>query len=70
MTCIVGFADGKRMILAGDAAGTNGLDIVIRKDPKVFAPTLKFISGIREPLEAYEPGVCPYCKEGIEAVEP
>src|SRR3989344_5586577 len=37
MTCIVGFADGKRMILAGDSAETNGLDIVIRKDPKVFA---------------------------------
>lgn len=36
MTCIVGFADGKRMILAGDSAGVGGYDITIRNDPKVF----------------------------------
>ncbi len=36
MTCIVGFANEKKMILMGDSAGTSGYDVVIRSDPKVF----------------------------------
>lgn len=36
MTCIVGFANEKKMILMGDSAGVNGYDITIRSDPKVF----------------------------------
>lgn len=36
MTCIVGIADGKRVVIGGDSAGVSGLDIVIRRDPKVF----------------------------------
>ncbi len=37
MTCIVGFANEKKMILAGDSAGVGGYDITIRNDPKVFS---------------------------------
>lgn len=37
MTCIVGFIDAqKNTYLGGDSAGVSGLDITIRKDPKVF----------------------------------
>jgi len=37
MTCIVGFVDkNKNIYLGGDSAGVSGLDITIRKDPKVF----------------------------------
>jgi hypothetical protein len=38
MTCIVGFVDQKekKVIIGGDSAGVSGLDIVIRKDEKVF----------------------------------
>lgn len=37
MTCIVGFANEKMMVLAGDSAGVSGYDIVVRNDPKVFS---------------------------------
>lgn len=38
MTCIVGYVDkkNKRVLIGGDSAGVAGLDITIRKDPKVF----------------------------------
>jgi len=37
MTCIVGFIDEQKNIyLGGDSAGVSGLDVTIRKDPKVF----------------------------------
>lgn len=37
MTCIVGFVDKqKNVYLGGDSAGVRGLNIRVRKDPKVF----------------------------------
>lgn len=36
MTCIVGFVGGGKVVIGGDSAGVSGLDIVSRKDPKVF----------------------------------
>lgn len=38
MTCIVGFIDkkNKRIIIGGDSAESNGLNLTIRKDLKVF----------------------------------
>jgi len=36
MTCIVGIIDKEKVIIGADSAGVAGLDVVIRKDPKVF----------------------------------
>lgn len=38
MTCIVGYIDkeNRKIIMGGDSAGVAGLDVQIRKDPKVF----------------------------------
>lgn len=38
MTCIVGYIDkeNRKIIMGGDSAGVSGLDVRIRKDPKVF----------------------------------
>ena len=38
MTCIVGYADGKRVIIGGDSAGvdTSDYSLMIRADEKVF----------------------------------
>ena len=36
MTCIVGIVDKESVYIGGDSAGVSGLDIHIRKDPKVF----------------------------------
>lgn len=36
MTCIVGIVDRGHVVLAGDSAGVAGLDITVRRDPKVF----------------------------------
>lgn len=38
MTCIVGFLDkkNKKVVIGGDSAGVAGLNITVRKDPKVF----------------------------------
>jgi ATP-dependent protease HslVU (ClpYQ) peptidase subunit len=36
MTCIIGFKQLGKVIIAGDSAGVAGLDVVIRKDAKVF----------------------------------
>lgn len=36
MTCIVGMIDNKKVIIGADSAGVAGLDITVRKDPKVF----------------------------------
>lgn len=36
MTCIVGFIENKKVFIGGDSAGVSGLDVTIRKDPKVF----------------------------------
>lgn len=36
MTCIVGIADGEKVIIGADSAGVGGLDISNRKDVKVF----------------------------------
>lgn len=36
MTCIVAVKQGGKIIMAGDSAGVSGMDISIRKDPKVF----------------------------------
>lgn len=36
MTCIVGLIDNGKVWMGGDSAGVAGLDVTIRKDPKVF----------------------------------
>lgn len=36
MTCIIGLAEKKTVFMSADSAGVAGLDIVTRKDPKVF----------------------------------
>ena len=36
MTCIVGLIHKKKVYIGGDSAGTAGLALTIRKDPKVF----------------------------------
>ena len=36
MTCIVGVVDKGKVYIGGDSAGVSGLNISIRKDPKVF----------------------------------
>lgn len=36
MTCIVGMINGKRVTIGADSAGVAGLDVTVRKDPKVF----------------------------------
>lgn len=38
MTCIVGIVDqeNNRVVMGADSAGVSGLDITIRKDPKIF----------------------------------
>lgn len=36
MTCIVGLVHKEKVIIGGDSAGSNGYDVTIRKDPKVF----------------------------------
>ena len=43
MTCIVGFCNEKTMVMGGDSAAVGGLELTIRKDPKVFS--LKQING-------------------------
>lgn len=46
MTCIVGYIDKETdtVYIAGDSAGVAGLDVTLRKDPKVFE-TGPFIMG-------------------------
>src|SRR5689334_16657482 len=36
MTCIVGLIEKKKVYIGGDSAGVAGLDVTVRKDPKVF----------------------------------
>lgn len=36
MTCIVGFTDGKRVVIGGDSAGIAGWSLSVRADEKVF----------------------------------
>lgn len=36
MTCIVGMLNKGKVIIGADSAGMNGVDVTIRKDPKVF----------------------------------
>ena len=36
MTCIVGIVHDGKVYIGGDRAGVSGLDVTIRKDPKVF----------------------------------
>lgn len=38
MTCIVGFVDkvNKRVVMGADSLGSDGLDITVRKDKKIF----------------------------------
>ena len=36
MTCIVAMADGQYVIMGGDSAGTDGRDLYLRADAKVF----------------------------------
>lgn len=36
MTCVIGFVKGKKVYIGGDSAGVAGLDIITRKDAKVF----------------------------------
>lgn len=36
MTCIVGIIEKEKVFIGGDSAGASGLDVRIRKDPKVF----------------------------------
>lgn len=44
MTCIVGMLKNGKVVIGADSAGVSGLDITIRKDPKVFI-TGEFIIG-------------------------
>jgi ATP-dependent protease HslVU (ClpYQ) peptidase subunit len=44
MTCIVGIAHGKHVTIGGDSAGTSSLDVIVRRDPKVFVNG-KFVIG-------------------------
>lgn len=44
MTCIVGILENEKVWIGGDSAGVGGLEITIRKDPKVFK-TGEFIIG-------------------------
>jgi len=44
MTCIVGMISGNKVTIGADSAGVSGLDITIRKDPKVFT-TGEFVIG-------------------------
>lgn len=36
MTCIVGLVDNDTVWIGGDSAAISGLDLIVRKDPKVF----------------------------------
>lgn len=36
MTCIAAVTDGKTVWMGGDSAGSNGYDVTVRRDPKVF----------------------------------
>ena len=36
MTCIVGLVHKEKVIIGGDSAGSNGYEVTLRKDPKVF----------------------------------
>lgn len=36
MTCIVALTDGERVLIGGDSAGTNGHELRLRTDAKVF----------------------------------
>jgi len=36
MTCIIGYKDEKGIYIGGDSADIEGLDLIIREDPKVF----------------------------------
>jgi len=36
MTCIIGYVQKETVYIGGDSAGVAGLDITLRKDPKVF----------------------------------
>jgi len=36
MTCIVGVVDKGKVYMGADSAGVGGLDLRVRKDPKVF----------------------------------
>lgn len=44
MTCIAGWVEGDRVWLGGDSAGVAGLDLVVRKDAKVFV-TGEYVMG-------------------------
>lgn len=44
MTCIVGYVKNKKVFMGGDSAGVSGLDIIDRKDSKVFK-TGEFLIG-------------------------
>lgn len=50
MTCIVAVKGNDRIVIGGDSAGVAGLDVVLRKDPKVFENgpfTIGFTSSFR-----------------------
>lgn len=36
--------------------------------PAVFAPTLKYVYGLRIPKQGFTPELCPWCKKGIELI--
>lgn len=36
MSCIVGIIENEKVLIGGDSAGVRGLDVWVRKDPKVF----------------------------------
>lgn len=44
MTCIIGFIKDNKIYMGGDSAGVGGLNVTLRKDPKVFRNG-KFIIG-------------------------
>lgn len=45
MTCIVGLVDNGTVWMGGDSAGVAGMDLVVRKDPKVFRVGRAVIGG-------------------------
>jgi len=82
MTCIIGLIKNDKVYIGGDSAGVGGLNITIRKDPKVFkvgdfiigcTTSFRMINLLRfnlKPPKMYEgQGVYEYmCTDFIEAI--
>jgi len=66
MTCIVGIVDriNNEIIIGGDSAGVGGLDIVKRKDVKVFNKDDKFLIGFTSSFRMGQ--ILHYCDFNVE----